>query len=92
MSISCTLCGRVTKRGTTDHHLIPRTCHSNKWFKKRFTREQMRETIAVCRDCHSAVHRLVPHEKALGRHYNTVTQLMAHAEIGKFVAWVKRRK
>lgn len=92
MSDSCALCGRITKRGTTDHHLIPRTCHSNKWFKKRFTRVQMRETIAVCRDCHSAVHRLIPDEKELGRHFNTLKLLLGHEEVGRFVAWVKKRK
>jgi len=88
----CTLCGRETKRGTTEHHLIPRTCHSNKWFKKRYTRQQMRVTIALCRDCHAAIHRLVPREKELGRHFNTIALLMEHAEIAKFVAWVKQRK
>ena len=56
----CRLCGRVMRHGTTEHHLIPRTCHSNKWFKKRFTRDQMRETIPVCRDCHSSIHHLIP--------------------------------
>ncbi len=92
MQNSCTLCGRVTKRGTTEHHLIPRTCHSNKWFKKRFTREQMRATIAVCRDCHKGVHRLIPDEKELGRYFNTVAQLLAHEEVGKMVAWMRKQK
>jgi len=89
---ACDLCGRVTRRGTTEHHLIPRTCHSNKWFKKNFPRERMIETIDVCRDCHRAIHRLEPNEKRLGRHYNTVEDLLAHPEIGKFVRWVRKRK
>lgn len=89
---ACTLCRRRTKRGTTEHHLIPRTCHSNKWFKKRFDRQQMRTTIDVCRDCHSAIHRLIPDEKELGRHYNTVEQLVAHEEIAKFLTWVVKQK
>ena len=88
----CSLCHRVTKRGTTEHHLIPRTCHANKWFKKRFTRERLQEKIDVCRDCHKAIHRLVPDEKELGRHYNTIDALLGHPEIEKFVAWVKRQK
>ncbi len=91
MSNPCALCGRVTKRGTTEHHLIPRRCHSNKWFKKRYTRAEMRVTISVCRDCHAAVHRLIPDEKELGRHFNTVPRLLDHQEVGKFVAWVKKR-
>jgi len=88
----CALCGRVTKRGTTKHHLIPRTLHSNKWFKRHFTREELHRTIDVCRDCRKAIHRLVPDEKQLGRHYNSVERLLAHEQIGKFVAWVRKQK
>ncbi|WP_145207984.1 hypothetical protein [Planctomycetes bacterium TBK1r] len=46
----CALCGRVTRRGTTEHHLIPRRCH-----------------------------------------HNTVESLLAHEQIGRFVAWVRDR-
>lgn len=88
----CQLCGRATKRGTTEHHLIPRSCHSNKWFKKRYTRERMNETIDVCRDCHKAIHRLIPDEKELGRHHNTLDMLASHPEIAKFVVWVRKQK
>ena len=89
--LSCTLCLRTLKKGTTKHHLIPRRCHRNRWFQKNFTREQMRVTIDVCRDCHNAIHRFVPREKELGRHHNTIETLLEHPEIGKFVAWVSKR-
>lgn len=89
---SCELCGRVTKKGTTEHHLIPRTCHRNKWFQKNFTREQMLETVDLCNDCHKAVHRFVPSEKELGKHYNTLARLLQHAGISKFVDWVRKQK
>ncbi|MCA9121871.1 MAG: hypothetical protein H6822_11660 [Planctomycetaceae bacterium] len=89
---ACQLCGRITKRGTTQHHLIPRTCHGNKWFKKRFTREDMRMTVALCRACHNAIHELIPDEKELGREFNTLEKLCAHAEVGKFVSWVRKQK
>ncbi|QDT10481.1 hypothetical protein [Stieleria marina] len=88
----CTLCGRRPKRGTTEHHLIPRTCHKNKWFKKQFSREQMQQTISVCHDCHQAIHRFVPKEKTLGRDYHTVDQIMAHDQMATFVAWVSKQK
>jgi hypothetical protein len=29
------------------HHFIPRTLHGNKWFRERYTREQMRGGIEV---------------------------------------------
>jgi hypothetical protein len=88
----CKLCRRLTKRGTTEHHLIPRTCHTNKWFKRRYTREQMNQTISVCRDCHRAIHDLVPDEKQLGRDFNTLDLLLANEQIAKFVTWVRKRR
>ena len=88
----CDLCGRVTKRGTTEHHLIPRTCHSNKWFKKRFTREQMQETVSLCSDCHGAIHDLIPSEKDLGRHFYTIELLRQHPKMSRFLGWVRKQK
>jgi hypothetical protein len=52
----------------------------------------MLETIDVCRDCHKAIHRLIPDEKELGRHANTVESLRSHPELGKFLVWVQRQK
>lgn len=88
----CTFCGRHLRRGTTEHHLIPRRCHRNKWFKQRFSREEMNRTVPLCRDCHRAVHRFVPKEKDLGRYFNTVEALMAHEKIANFVRWVRKQK
>jgi hypothetical protein len=80
------------KRGVTAHHLIPRTLHGNKWFRKRFTRAEMNRTISLCRDCHAAVHRFVPKEKDLGRYFNTPEALLNHEQISTFVRWVRRRR
>ncbi len=71
--------------GTTAHHLIPRTCHHNKWFKKRFSREQLQETVDLCRDCHNAIHRFVPREKQLGRHFYSLALLREHPPLAKFL-------
>jgi len=51
----CEFCLRETRAGTTEHHLIPSTLHSNEWFKKRYTRQQMQETVDLCSDCHGAI-------------------------------------
>ncbi len=88
----CCLCGRCPKSGTTEHHLIPRQCHSNKWFKKRFTRAEMQLTITVCRACHSAIHRFIPNHKELARHYNTKEALLSHDELAHFITWVRKQK
>ena len=87
----CGLCQRRV-RSTSEHHLIPRTCHSNKWFKKRFTRKQMQTTIPLCRDCHRAIHDLIPSEKDLGRRYYTVELLSNHPKMAKFLQWVRKQK
>ena len=50
----------------------------------------MQTTVPLCRDCHRAIHRLIPREKELGRNYHTIDLLLAHPEIGKFVRWVSK--
>lgn len=84
-------CRRFAKPGTTEHHLIPRICHRNKWFQKRYTRAEMARTIPLCRQCHTAVHQFVTREKDLGRHYNTPEALMAHEKIGPFIRWASKQ-
>lgn len=86
----CELCGR--ERELTFHHLIPRTTHSNKWFRKNFTRDEMQQGLQLCRDCHSAIHSFVPSEKELGREWNTRERLLSHDRIGPFVAWIATRE
>ena len=60
--------------------------------RKRFTRDRMRKTIALCRGCHGTIHRVVPDEKALARQHNTIESLLEHPEIAKFVAWASQRR
>lgn len=69
------------------HHFIPRTTHSNKWFKKNYTREEMREGLDICKGCHKTLHNLIPSEKVMGREFNTREKLLAHAEVAKYVKW-----
>jgi hypothetical protein len=87
---TCALCERQVPR-TTRHHLIPRTVHKNKWFRKRFSREQLHETIDLCKDCHRQLHRFIGH-KELGRHYNTREKLLQHEKMSNFVSWLRRRE
>ena len=88
----CELCRRTTKRGTTEHHLIPRTCHKNKWFQKNFSREEMNRTVSLCRECHAEIHRQIPSEKKLGKEWNTLEKLLDHPRISAFVEWVSKQK
>jgi len=84
----CCFCGRDLK--LTFHHLIPRTLHSRKWFKKNFTAEELNLGLMLCRDCHDAIHRFIP-EKEMGKDYNTEEKLLAHEKVSTFVAWVAKR-
>lgn len=84
----CELCQR--ERRLTFHHLIPVTLHKNRWFKNRFTRDEMAQGVLLCVDCHSAVHKFAT-EKELGRAYSTLDALRAHPDIRRFVRWVSRQ-
>jgi hypothetical protein len=62
--------------------------HSNKWFEKNSTKDDMRSgSINVCRECHSAIQRFLS-EKKLGRNYNTLEELRSHDALAHSVAWV----
>jgi hypothetical protein len=50
----CELCHRKMK--LTRHHLVPREVHA-KMLKKGFAKDWMLRLAAICRPCHSAVHR-----------------------------------
>lgn len=81
----CGLCGREER--LTRHHLIPRTRHHNKRNKREFDREEVKETVALCRPCHSQVHALLT-EKELEREWNTIEKVREHPDVSRFVAWI----
>ena len=86
----CSLCGSAHL--ITFHHLIPKSCHGNKWFKKNFTKIEMRERgIDVCRKCHSFIHKQFS-EKYLGRELNTIEKLKNNEVIAKYVQWATKGK
>ncbi|MCP4346464.1 MAG: hypothetical protein GY795_13165 [Desulfobacterales bacterium] len=87
---NCSLCGREAI--LTFHHLIPRACHTNKWFKKNYSREELKgRGIDVCHDCHNFIHSQFG-EKELGKSYNTRETLLKTEEVRKFVKWVRKKK
>jgi len=86
----CSLCGRT--RELTFHHLIPRKFHSNNWFTKRFSKDEMKHRgIDLCSDCHSFIHRQYSN-KELGRIYNTKESLLENEKVQKFINWVKKQR
>lgn len=86
----CVFCER--EKELTFHHYIPRTVHSNKWFKKNFSMEYMKSHgVMLCKDCHKAIHTFFT-EKELGRYYNTKQKLFATNKVKKFLKWVKKQR
>lgn len=89
MEKQCALC--EAKQRLTFHHLIPKTLHRNKWFRKHFRLQDMREQgITLCRPCHSFIHRQFS-EKQLGREYNSLAALLADERVQKHVRWAKKQ-
>lgn len=85
MEGKCAICGR--EETLTRHHLIPRTRHHNKRNKREFDRAVVKQTVGVCRPCHSQIHALLT-EKELERGYETVEKLRTHGELMKFAEWI----
>ena len=75
----------------TFHHLIPRTVHTNKWFKARFEKDELQSGVELCRDCHGAIHKIIASEKELAREWNTLERLRENEQLMTFVRWVAKR-
>ena len=87
---NCGFCNR--EKELTFHHYIPRTVHSNKYFKKMFDKEYMKtHGVDLCDDCHKMVHTFFL-EKELGKFYNNKKILLSHPKVKKFLKWVKKQK
>ena len=85
MEGTCVICGR--EETLTRHHLIPRTRHSNKKNKRDFDRVLAKQTVGICRPCHSQIHLLLT-EKQLEREWSSVERLRTHPELMKFATWI----
>jgi len=85
----CNFCKRDTS--LTAHHLIPRTLHSNKWFKKNYTLKEMtHRRVDLCVDCHRFIH-VKWDEKYLGRHLNTIELLLAQEDLQRFIKFISKK-
>ena len=87
----CELCGSSTDY-LNFHHLIPRTLHSNKVFKREYDRAYMQNHgLWICKShCHKQIHEFIT-EKEMGKTYNTLEKLLEHPEVRKYVEWRKKR-
>jgi hypothetical protein len=83
----CELCGS-SHDYLNFHHLIPKTLHANKVFKRKYTRKYMENHgIWICKSkCHKQIH-VFTTEKELGTYYYTIEPLLTHPEIKKYIEW-----
>ncbi len=90
MADKCELCGSENDV-LNFHHLIPRTLHSNKYFKKNFDHDYLvSHGVLICRHfCHSQIHKFIS-EKDMGKEYNTLELLLNHPDVKKYVEWRKK--
>jgi len=89
MDKRCSLCG--SNHAITFHHLVPRSCHRNKWFRKNFAKADMSgRGIDICRRCHSFLHKQFS-EKYLGRELNTLDRILENRVIQTYVKWARKR-
>lgn len=86
----CTFCNREVLF-TTRHHLIPKTTHSKKKIKKRFSKERRMETIDVCCDCHKTFHQFIS-EMHLALYFNTLELLEADPKLQTYKLWIVKQR
>jgi ribosomal protein L37AE/L43A len=85
----CPLCGRNT--ALTFHHLIPKKMHRRSYFQKIYKRQQLATGIYICRQCHNGIHLLFD-EMTLGKHFNTLENLLLDEALQKHCRWVARQR
>lgn len=87
----CELCGSEHDK-LNFHHLIPRTLHSNKYYKKNYDKHYMdTHGVWICQAfCHKQIHEYIS-EKEMGSDYNTLELLLSHPNVKKYVEWRKKR-
>ena len=86
----CELCGR-DEIELTQHHLIPKSRHDKARTKREFSRDEMKNEIAMlCHACHAQVHEVLSNQE-LSSYYHIVERLAEHTDMQKFINWVKKR-
>lgn len=85
----CPLCQRQT--ALTFHHLIPKKVHARNFFKKKYSKFELREGIDICRKCHDGLHDLYD-EMTLGKQFDTLELIQSDPALTKHFAWVAKQR
>lgn len=86
---NCGFCNRLKE--LTFHHFIPKTLHTNKFFKKLYDKVYMKtHGIDLCKDCHHTVHEFWT-EKELGKTYNTKEKILNDSKFRKYLNFIMKQ-
>ena len=72
----------------TFHHLIPIKVHRSAYFRKNYSREDLRQVVDLCGLCHRGIHRLFE-QMTLVREFGSLDVLQANPLIQRHVEWVR---
>jgi len=84
----CLICQRLV-RSLTRHHVYPKETHKKciiRGVVKETEKHLLNKTIAICRLCHSTVHKMFTNWQ-LAVEYNTVDALMEDDRFHRFALW-----
>jgi len=81
---SCLICERK-KMKLTRHHVFPREIYKS-LIKKGYDQISLNTTIAICRMCHSTIHRFFTNDELAERYY-TVELLLQDEKFYRFAQW-----
>ena len=74
----CPLCDReIPPNHVEAHHMVPKSKGGI-------------QTVNIHSACHRQIHALI-NESELAKTYNTIDALKNHAELSKFIQWIKRK-
>ena len=79
----CLVCERKVR--LTRHHLYPRETHRRK-LKQGIPETDLKSTVAICRMCHSTIHRFFTND-VLADEYFTIDQLLSDERFYRYAKW-----
>jgi uncharacterized protein (DUF2384 family) len=85
----CKLCQRDVDE-LTEHHLIPKSTWKRGSIKRKFTKEQMKETVSFCKLCHKNIHKFYT-EIQLAEEFYELELLKEDPQVSKFIKWAQKQ-
>lgn len=85
--VNCQLCERFVK--LTRHHVYPKETHKS-CLKRGIAERDLLTTIAICKMCHSTIHRFYSNDE-LAKNYYTLDLLLAEDKIIRYAKFASKQ-